>query len=501
MNKRYVAIWFKHIKTDWMQKSKPNLKDTAFVLAKPDHGRMIITEVSKLAKIKGIYTGMVVSDAKVIYPSLHILDDIPDLNLKLLKNIAYWCIRYSPIVAIDLPNGIILEATGCTHLWNDEEGYLKDIINKLKSFGYTIRAAMADTVGTAWAVSRYGRIKAIIKSGEQYQALMPLPPVALRIDPIVNEKLKKLGLTEIGSFINMQSSALRRRFGTDFLLRMQQALGTKEEYIESVMPSIEYSERLPCLELIQTQTGIEIALQTLLEKLCNRLLKEGKGLREVSFTCYRIDNKIEKISIHTNHASNNPKHLFKLLQYKIETIEPALGIELFILEAPKVEKVTSIQQTFWTTNGSLESREIAELLDNIETKLEKNVLIHRYFPDEHHWPERSFKNITSLKEKSVIEWPKEKIRPANVLPVPQPIKVTAPIPDYPPMNFQFNNKLHKVVKADACERIEAEWWIEGGKHRDYYIVENEEGKRYWLYRLGHYNEEENPQWFMHGVFD
>jgi len=85
--------------------------------------------------------------------------------------------------------------------------------------------------------------------------------------------------------------------------------------------------------------------------------------------------------------------------------------------------------------------------------------------------------------------------------VPQPIEVTAPIPDYPPMNFQFNRKLHKVVKADACERIEAEWWIEGGLHRDYYIVENEEGKRYWLYRLGHYTEEEKPEWFMHGIFD
>jgi protein ImuB len=500
MNKRFVAIWFKHIKADWMQKRNLHLKDVPFVLAKSDHGRMVITEVSLVAKTKGIYTGMVVSDAKVIYPALHIVDDIPGLNEKLLKNIAEWCIRYSPIVTVDLPNGIILDATGCTHLWNGEEDYLKDIINKLKSFGYNIRPAMADTIGTAWAVSRYGKVKAIIETGEQYQALMSLPPIALRIQPEINEKLQKLGLTDVGSFINMQASALRRRFGADFLLRLNQALGTKEEYIQSVIPLVEYSERLPCLELIQTKTGIEIALQKLLEKLCSRLMKEGKGLREVNFIAYRIDNKIEKISVTTNHASNNPKHIFKLLEYKIETIEPALGIELFVLEATKVEKVISIQQTLWTTNGSLESREIAELLDNIENKFGENI-INRYFPNEHHSPERSIKKIVSLKEKPVIEWQTDKLRPANVLPVPIPIKVTAPIPDYPPMNFQFNNKLHKVIKADACERIEPEWWIEGGLHRDYYIVENEEGKRYWLYRLGHYNEDEKPQWFLHGVFD
>jgi len=256
MSKRFVAIWFKHLKTDWWQKKQPDLKDIPFVLAKPDHGRMVITEVSFSAKSKGVYTGMLVSDAKVIYPSLQIIDDIPDLNRRLLKNIALWCIRYAPIVAIDLPNGIILDATGCTHLWNGEEDYLRDIIEKLKSFGYHVRAAMADTIGTAWAVSRYGKIKAIIKPGEQAPALMPLPPIALRIEPDINEKLRKLGLTEIGTFLNMEPSALRRRFGVNFLLRLNQALGKKEEYIESVIPLVEHSERLPCLELIQTKTGI-----------------------------------------------------------------------------------------------------------------------------------------------------------------------------------------------------------------------------------------------------
>src|SRR5580765_4838591 len=121
MNKRFVAIWFKHLKTDWMRKKKPHLKDAAFVLAKPDHGRMIITEVSAIAKTKGICAGMIVSDAKVVYPALQIIDDIAGLNEKLLKNIAEWCIRYSPITAVDLPNGIVLDATGCTHLWNGEE--------------------------------------------------------------------------------------------------------------------------------------------------------------------------------------------------------------------------------------------------------------------------------------------------------------------------------------------------------------------------------------------
>src|SRR4030095_15161789 len=153
MCKRFVAIWFRHLKTDWMIHHHPELKSVPFVLAIPDHGRMRIVEVSAVASKKGIYSGMVVADAKVILPSLQAFDDTPGLSEKLLKKLAIWCIRYTPIASIDSPNGLILDVSGCSHLWKNEETYLKQITIKLKNFGYHIRAAMADTIGTAWAVA------------------------------------------------------------------------------------------------------------------------------------------------------------------------------------------------------------------------------------------------------------------------------------------------------------------------------------------------------------
>jgi len=498
MCKRFVAIWFRHLKTDWMIHHHPELKKMPFVLVLPDHGRMRITEVSAVAKAKGIEAGMVV-DARVIFPSLQICDDTPDLSNKILKQLCVWCIRYTPVTSIDSPNGLILDVSGCTHLWGGEESYLKDITNKLKNFGYHIRAAMADTIGTAWAVSRFGKVKAIIKSNEQIEALMPLPPSALRLEMDIVERLQKLGLHQISSFINMQRSALHRRFGEQLLIRLDQALGNKEELIEPGIPIQSYSERLPSLEPIQTNTGIEIALQKLLEILCKRLQQEGKGLRVASFKCYRIDGKIEHISISTNHPSNSVDHLFKLFEQKICTIEPALGIELFTLEASKVEDITPLQETLWTANSNLESKELAELLDRIESKFGNNI-IHRYLPDQHHLPERSIKLATSLKEKPTIPWRDDKPRPIQLLQEPQPIVVTAPIPDYPPMNFRYKDKLHIVRKADGPERIEPEWWLKEEQLRDYYTVEDEDGKRYWLFRSGHYDGNKNPSWFIHGFF-
>lgn len=499
MGKRFVAIWFRHLKTDWIIRQRPELKNKPFVLAQPDHGRMRITETSVVAKTIGLQAGMVVADARIIIPDVEVLDDKSGLAENLLKKLCISCIKYTPVVAVNPPDGLILDASGCTHLWGCEEAYLKSIISKLKNAGFHVRAAMADTIGAAWAISRYGKEKAIIKNSEHLQSLMALPPAALRIEKDVIERLHKLGLHTIGSFMNMQRSALRRRFGNQLLLRIDQALGNKEEIIQPLIPVEPYSEHLPCMEPVQTSTGIEIALQRLLENLCKRLQKEGKGLRTATLKCIRVDDKAEQIAIHTNYASNSVNHLFKLFGLKIANIEPALGIELFILEASKVEDISPCQETFWTANSSLESKDVTELLDRLESKFGHNI-IHRYLPDEHHLPERSVKLAESLKEKPAIAWKADKPRPIQLLHQPEAIKVTAPIPDYPPMNFRYRNKLHKVIKADACERIESEWWLDSGLHRDYYTVEDEEGKRYWLFRSGHYNEDEEPLWFMHGFF-
>ena len=199
----------------------------------------------------------------------------------------------------------------------------------------------------------------------------------------------------------MPRSALRRRFGEELLERLDQALGIKEEIIHPIQPIEPYQERLPCLEPIVTATGIEIALTRLLESLCTRLQKEGKGIRKASFKCYRVDGKIEEIKIGTIRPSYNVNHLFKLFEIKLSTIEPDLGIELFILEAPKVEDVSSIQERFWNRSSGLENIGLAELLDRLSIKIgSKN--IYRYLPDEHYWPERSVKKVFSLAEEPAI---------------------------------------------------------------------------------------------------
>ncbi|RZM26588.1 MAG: DNA polymerase Y family protein [Pedobacter sp.] len=499
MSKRYASIWFRYLLADWQLIRRPELKDLPFVFAASQHGRMVVTAISPQAQSHGVAVGMPTADAQAICPGLEIIDDKPGRKAKLLKGLGEWCIRYSPAVTIDefSLDGLFLDISGCCHLWGGEREYLKEIVFRLKSMGYNVRLAIADTAGAAWAVCHYGKITPLIKLGAQAEALGSLPPEALRLEDATLAKLKKLGFYQIKSFLNIPRSVLRRRFGEEFLTRIGQALGTNQEVLLPLQLPVLFRERLPSLEPIKTRAGIEIAITKLLENLCKHLQKEGKGLRKGVLTCYRIDGKVLQTSIGTNGATHSVSHLLKLFQLKIDQIRPALGIELFVLDATKVDEVEPGQEALWNAQPGLDDENLIRLLDRVAGKVGENV-IRRYLPADHYWPERSFKRSSTITEKPLAGWYTDKPRPTELLHRPDPIEVMALIPDHPPKFFIYKNTRHTVVKADGPERIEREWWMDAGEHRDYYQVEDEKGSRYWLFRSGHYGQQ--YQWFIHGFF-
>lgn len=496
MPKRFLSIWFPYLSIDNMLKKHPDFTDRPFVLCATEHGKMIIKAASPQARKEGIQAGDVLASAKTVLPRLESFQDEPATTQKLLNALAEWCLRFSPIVGLDAPDGLLIDISGCAHLWGGERPYIESLKHRLARGGYQVQAAIADTIGAAWALAHYGVSQPIAEHTQHAQALSQLPPIALRIPSSTVLRMQKLGFKNIGQFMNMPKSSLRRRFGDNLLQRLHQALGNYPEALISIQPVAPYEQRMPCLDPICTATGITIALRTLLQELCSRLQKEGKGLRSGIFKGHRIDGNIQQIHIGTNKASHNVAHLFKLFELKIPTIEPALGIELFVLEASIVEDTEASQETLWGNRG--EQSKVAELLDNIAGKLGTST-IRRYLPAAQHWPERSIKATHSLQETPSMPWPNNLNRPIHLLTKPEPIEVTVPLPDYPPILFIHKKKVYKLTKADGPERIEQEWWLEDGEARDYYRVEDDQGARYWLFRLGQYGKG-TPQWFLHGFF-
>jgi protein ImuB len=320
----------------------------------------------------------------------------------------------------------------------------------------------------------------------------------LRVDDTVLEKLDNLGSYKLDKLIAIAPAALRRRFGTALNEQLAQILGTKASYLQYIEERHLHQERLPCLEPIRTAKGIEIAIEKLLNLLCKRLQKENLGVRKLQLRGYRIDGKLQQIRVSTSSPTLNQLHLFKLLELKICQIAPVLGIELFIIDALETETLLQQQEPIWH-NSTQRIAELAPLLDRIGIRAGKNA-IRQYHPQDRHWPEKSIKAVQNMTEPVLASSAKHKRRPCILLNRPELVQVSAPVPDYPPMNFVYQGKIHRIVKADGPERIEQEWWNSEGMHRDYYCVENEKGERYWLFRLGHYNEEVAAKWFVHGFF-
>lgn len=476
---------------------RPVWKEATVVCAGASHGRMMVISANPKANAQGIYKGMPLADARALVHEIEVFDEKQGRKAKLLEGLARWAVRYTPLSSTD-EEGILLDISGCSHLWGGEEAYLKHITSRLQSSGYSVKAAIADTIGAAWALSHYGKGAEVVPSCAQYFALLPLPPAALRIPEQTNEKLHKLGLNLIERFIQMPRSVLRRRFGEILLKAISQAVGDEPEAFSPVDILPEFEERLPCLEPIRTSTAIEIAICKLLEKLCQRLKSEGLGIRKALLSAYRIDGKTITSAIGTNRPSDEPAHLLKLFALNIPNMAPGMGIELFSLTAEKTEKMERPQEKIWPGQAGLDNQPLAELLDRVAGKVGKNA-IHRYLPKADYWPERALIQAKDLTESNETLFHNPLNRPIQLLCRPERIEVTAPIPDYPPMLFIYQGERHSIKKADGPERLERAWWLEKGEHRDYYTVEDEKGNRYWIFRSGHYAAE-NSAWYIHGFF-
>jgi protein ImuB len=147
--------------------------------------------------------------------------------------------------------------------------------------------------------------------------------------------------------------------------------------------------------------------------------------------------------------------------------------------------------------------ELAGLVDRLGGRLGLGS-VYRLAPLESHVPERAQARAPVL-EPLRPGWPAAPARPVRLLAAPEPVEAMAPVPDDPPLWFRWRRVLHRVARADGPERIAAEWWRaptapDDEDIRDYYRVEDAEGRRFWLFRAGFHDGARGARWFLHGIF-
>ncbi|CAN5499867.1 DNA polymerase Y family protein [soil metagenome] len=456
---------------------------------------------------------MTITQARTFTPDLGVVDADAEADLTGLRQLALWAgRRYAPIVASNPPDGLWLDITGCAHLFDTERALLKDLHRRIAGFGLSVQIAVADTAGCAHAVARHvpaGR-PVTIEPGDHRKAIALLPISSLRLEPQIVDGLRKLGFERIEQLIGTPRGPLAKRFGRDLHRRLDQALGFVPEPIEPVFPETLPRSRRGFMEPIATAEAFAQVIGDLTQDIVGQLTRAGKGARRLDCYFHRVDGHTQAIRVGTATPSRDFRHLAKLLCAKIETIEPGLGIEAMTLVTPLVEAMGASQGTGLDTlaRDASGGPDLNALVDALANRFGQRKL-YRATPQPSAMPERSVAVRPALEAKTGLAWDDDLPRPCRMLSPPEPVDVTAMLPDHPPAMFVWRRKRFRVTQADGPERLHGEWWRERGQEsdqpflvRDYYQVETATGGRYWLFRIGDgENSATGPmRWFIHGAF-
>ncbi|WP_456724140.1 MULTISPECIES: Y-family DNA polymerase [unclassified Bradyrhizobium] len=489
------------------------------VVVAKDHNAILLHAIDEAAVRAGLSIGLPLANARAICPELTVYDADPAADLKTLNDIADWCDRFTPLVALDPPYGLFLDITGCAHLFGGERALLRIVTNALSRRGFAVSAAIAGTSIAARTLTRYASGQ-IIADGAEAEAVGPLPVSALGADPAVTTGLRRAGLKTIGDVASRAPHEISARFGADFTTLLGHALGRGDAPISPRKPLPDYivEKRFP--EPIATDTVIALTLSSLAKTLVAAMDKQGKGARQLEASFFRTDGAVRAILVETGRPVTRPEMIDRLFRERLDALndplDPGFGFDLIRLAAGRTEIVVQQQRDLDTTVH--DNDEISALIDRIAARIGgKRVVVH--LPLDSHIPERAALALPAqhhLAAASAAAWPERvagepPLRPLRLFERPEPIKVPfASVPDGPPHQFTWRRALHAVVRVEGPERIAMEWWKQDGAAltRDYFRVEDAEGQRFWIFRDGLYeselrDEEGKPvlaNWYVHGLF-
>ena len=537
--KRVLSIWLPHLAIERWAKSSDYPPDAPVVLTVEGTHGLIIHAVTKAAAECGARPSARLTDARALDPALVAVPADPEGDTVLVEKLARWAGRWSPLVEVD-GDGLRLDVTGVAHLFGGERGLVRDVRRRFAQIGFSTQIAIAPTAAAAWALAHSQPLSPLRKrerpaakrwegegaarfvhapfptsSGPRpgsapspaggeglLEQLSPLHISALRLDPDTVLTLERLGLKTIGALLSMPRLALARRFrgAQDVVDALDRALGRRPEPLTAALADPPPRALLKLEEPATHPEAASQALERLIPALVRALERRRLGARKLSLTGYRVDGSVDMASVATAIPSREPKHLQRLLTDKAATLNPEFGFDAFALQADWTEDLGAAQESLVGEPSG--ERELARLVDRLTVKLGPRA-VRRPQAEESHLPERASGWVAAIAF-SPSPARGEGLRPQRLLDRPEAIDVLYATPEGMPRRFVWRRAVHDIARAEGPERIAPEWWRQpsSARLRDYYRVEDSDGRRYWIYREGLIGDGRGglPAWFIHGLF-
>ncbi|MCL6741861.1 DNA polymerase Y family protein [Sphingomonas sp. RB56-2] len=507
-----LALCFPFLPADRLRR-QPNCglaPEVPLAFARKVKGALRLAAVDQAARSLGLEQGMALADARARVPLLEAVEQDEAADRAWLERLADGCIRYTPMVALDPPYGLILDVTGCSHLLGGEKGLATDVEARMATLRMTVRLAFADTPRAAHALARYQAVPA----KDEAAAIRRLPVAALELAPDTTQGLLRAGLKTVGELARRPMSAIAARFGAEAVTALREMLGEAARPIEPRIPLAPIlAERRFAEPVARTEYAIAV-LGELAAEIGWQLEQRHEGGRRFEAFFFRSDGLVRLLVVETSQPNRDPALIIRLMNERIEglndPIDPGFGFDLIRLAVPATEPLALTQLSL--EGGAAKEAKVAALIDQIATRLGRG-RVQRFVARDTHIPEQMQLALPAVEiGEPSASWPQPApgeppLRPLHLFDPPQPIEVMALVPDGPPRRFRWRRKDHFIKRFEGPERIASEWWKrkdgavdKAGLTRDYYRVEDARGRRFWVFRHGLFDEKPQPQWYLHGLF-
>ncbi|MBO9101749.1 MULTISPECIES: Y-family DNA polymerase [unclassified Rhizobium] len=501
---RVVSIYLPDLSTDRIRRAAdPAIPvDQAIAVIAKSGSKRWVSAADDPARRAGVRIGMAAAKAQALFQGLLTIEADPRADAAALERIALWAlIQYSPIVAVDAPNGLVMDTEGADHLKGGERAMLTGIANRFTAKGLTTRIAIADTWGAAHACARaIKRETVIIPRGETVRAVERLPVCLLRLPDKIVGDLRTLGFRTIGELSVTPRAPLTLRFGPEIGRRLDQIFGHVREPIEPIRSPGQIAVARTFQDPIGAAETIDKYVGRLVVELCDELQRQGLGVRRADLIVDTVDNARQAIRAGTAKPARDVAWLTKLFKDRTERIDPAFGIERLTLVAVLSQPLEETQTaSSFVEDGDGDITPLVDIFGN------RGQRVYRLAPVASDVPERSVRRIAATADDIDVFWSHQWPRPVRLLAHPEEVEVIALLPDHPPVSVTWRGKRRRVKRADGPERIFGEWWqrtSEWAAVRDYFTVEDEAGERLWIFRSGDGVDggTGSHAWYVHGIF-
>jgi protein ImuB len=549
--RRILSLWFPRLGAERLIRVDPALGEQPFVVV-AEHGNMqSISSVSVPAQQRGVHMGQPVRDAHAMCEGLITRERNLLAEQQFLTALRRWASKFSPWVAEEGDDALVIDLTGCAHLFGGEDKLIEVVQDDCTGLGLSVRLGLADTRGAAWALARYAgqaagsdrsgdaidqearvtRSRAtkrrhwtkggaapavrlgggdgqhrIAAQGQTYSALGPLPVAALRLNPETTAQLTRLGLRRVSDVLGQPRAALARRFGRGLVMRLDQAMGSAPEPVSPARPAHYFAVRMSLPEPIGLADDVLAGAERLLERLCDLLKAKGRGARMVQLQAFRADHTTEVVQAGLARPSHDPTHILPLIALKIDDIDAGFGIDMLRLEAVQHEPIYERTAVGHLGAGAqaraqqAKEQDVVDLIGRLGARVGLDN-ITRLHPASSHIPEKTMKPMAAAWSEPYGEaWPKSRSARPILLWKPEPVQGgNGP---QMPETFRWRGREHRRIRAFGPERVASEWWLDDPDWRtgirDYWVTETERGERLWLF-YGH-GGAMSAGWFCHGHF-